>query len=274
MGISMRVGYVQTSPVLGDVARNVDSALALASGEEADLLVFPELFNTGYLFLNKEDLSKVAEPIPEGPTTKKLMRFAAEHSVSVIAGIAEKEGSKFYNSAVVINSDGDYLGTYRKLHLFSTEKLVFEPGNLGLQVFDLGKIRVGVMICFDWIFPEAARVLSLKGAHLIAHSANLVLPYAQTAMLARSIENRVFTITANRIGSEERNGMRLRFTGMSQITSPSMKVLKRATKDSVEVGVVNINPKEAENKNITELNNLWEDRRPAEYSLLVREKLG
>ncbi len=265
----MRVGYVQTSPVLGDVKRNVNSALTLASGEEADFLVFPELFNTGYLFLNKRDLAKVAEPIPEGPTTRKLMKFAAELSVSVVAGIAEREGSKFYNSAVVISSDGDHLGTYRKLHLFSTEKLVFEPGNLGLKVFSVGKVRIGVMICFDWIFPEAARVLSLKGAHLIAHPANLVLPYAQTAMLARSIENKVFTITANRIGSEERNGKRLRFTGMSQITSPSMKVLKRASEDSVEVGVVDIDPREAENKNITDLNNLWEDRRPEEYSILV-----
>ncbi len=267
----MKVGYVQTYPLLGEVERNVDSALSLASTKEADLLVFPELFNTGYLYIRKEQLAKVAEPIPEGPTTKKLMKFASEHSVIIVAGIAEVEGSKFYNSAVVISSDGDYVGKYRKLHLFSTEKFVFEPGDLGLKVFNLNGIKIGVLICFDWIFPEAARVLALKGAHLIAHSANLVLPYAQTAMLARSIENKVFTITANRIGVEEIEGMRLRFTGMSQITSPKMEVLKRAPKNSEEVGVVDIDPKEAENKKITELNDLWKDRRPPEYSLLTEE---
>ena len=268
--MEVKVGFVQTSPILGEVERNVESALLLASSKEADLLVFPELFNTGYLFLSKDELAKVAEPIPDGPTTERLMKFASEHSVSIIAGIAERDDHAFYNSAVIINSNGDYVGKYRKLHLFSTEKLVFEPGNLGLQVFDLGKIRVGVMICFDWIFPEVARVLSLKGAHLIAHPANLVLPYAQTAMLARSIENRVFTITANRIGCEERGGKKLCFTGKSQITSPDMKVLTRASEDLMEVGVVSIDPREAENKNITELNNLWEDRRPKEYYILTR----
>jgi len=101
------------------------------------------------------------------------------------------------------------LGTYRKIHLFYKEKLYFAPGENPPKVFNVNGVNIGVMICFDWIFPETARTLSLQGAELIAHPANLVLPYCQNAMITRSIENRVFTATANRVGSELREDEQL-----------------------------------------------------------------
>ena len=264
-----RVGYVQTRPLFGEVELNLSSALSLASRADADLLVFPELFSTGYLYLSKGELTKLAEPIPDGPTSKELMKFAEEHSTAVIAGLAERSRGAFYNSAIIIDERGEFRGVYRKLHLFNEEKLFFDPGDVVAGVHELSSLRVGTMICFDWIFPEVARILALKGAQLVAHPANLVLPYAQTAMLARSIENRVFTVTANRVGLEERNGKKLEFTGMSQITSPEMKQIRRASKAREEVGVAEIDPALADDKDLTDLNNLWRDRRVETYKDLL-----
>jgi len=114
-------------------------------------------------------------------------------------------------------------------------------------------VKIGVMICFDWCFPEAARILALKDAEIICHPANLVLPYAPKAMFARSIENRVFTITANRIGVEERGGERLSFIGLSQVTSPKMEVLIQAGESVEDAGVVEVDLLLARNKWITSL---------------------
>ncbi len=263
------IGYVQTRPKFGEVEENVKRALDLASKVEADLLVLPELFNTGYLFESREEALKLSEPV-EGPTVKALARFAAETSTALIAGFAELDSGVPYNSAVVVDETGDVRGVYRKVHLFNEEKVWFDPGNLGFRVFEVAGARVGVMICFDWFFPESTRVLALSGAQIIAHPANLVLPYAQTAMLARSIENRVFTVTANRVGEDLRpSGKRIGFTGQSQVTSPKMEVLVRGPRDREHVAVVTVDPSEADNKRITERNDLFQDRRPEFYGKLV-----
>ena len=116
-------------------------------------------------------------------------------------------------------------GHYRKLHLFVNEKDIFEPGDLGLPVFDRPYGRVGMQVCFDWAFPEAWRVLALKGADVICHPANLVLPgLAQSALPIYALTNRVFIATANRVGTEGE----LTFTGTSLIADPGGRVLSQA----------------------------------------------
>jgi len=127
---------------------------------------------------------------------------------------------------------------------------------------------VGVMICFDWIMPEVARTLALKGADIIAHPSNLVLPYCPAAMITRSVENRVFTVTCNRVGVEERvRGARLEFIGTSQVVSPRGEVLARAGRRGESVSVVEIDPVEARDKRVTPANDLFRDRRPRLYDL-------
>lgn len=264
-----RVGYVQNEPRFGDVEGNLERASRLVENLEADLLVFPELFSTGYLFTSIRELEKLSEDISGGRTIKFLEKISSELSCSIVAGFPEKAGKTFYNSAVAVK-EGDVAGVYRKSHLFLDEKLFFSPGDTGFNVFDLSGMKVGIMICFDWIFPEACRVLALKGAEIIAHPANLVLPYAQTAMLARSIENKVFTITANRSGEDVSGDKRLKFTGMSQITSPRMEILARAPEKGEHVAIVEIDPSEARNKRITERNDLWSDRRPELYGEITK----
>ena len=149
----MRVGFIQNNPVFGEVEYNLSKVESLLTQYTADLMILPELFSTGYHFLNQKEVLKLSEPIPEGPTTQTLIRICDKNQISIIAGIAERNENRSYNSAVVIGPNG-YLGKYRKIHLFDTEKNCFDKGDLPLKVFNIGSARVGVMICFDWRFPE------------------------------------------------------------------------------------------------------------------------
>ncbi len=264
----MRVGYLQFCPRFGNKERNLSRVEEMLHGIEADLMVLPELFNTGYLFLFKEEVARWAEPIPDGPTTRLLQCLAREKKMHIVAGLAEEAGHRLYNSAVLI-SPRDWTRTYRKSHLFMDERSFYHPGNTGFQVFDIGAARVGLMVCFDWIYPESARVLALKGADIICHPANLVLPYCQKAMITRCLENGVYAITANRTGTEARGDKRLSYSGMSQIIDPRGKILAQAGTDEEVVAVVEIDPLTARDKKVTERNDLLADRRPELYGDLT-----
>ncbi|MCK4952165.1 acyltransferase [Candidatus Bathyarchaeota archaeon] len=254
----MKVGYIQFNPVFGEKGRNVKTILKLLDEgvqQGSDLIVLPELCNTGYVFRSKKELKSLSEDVPEGETTEVLATFAREKRVYVVAGVCEREKGKYYNSAILVGPTG-FMGVYRKAHLFNREKIYFSMGDSQFIVYDVSKAKIGIMICFDWFFPEVIRILALKGAHLICHPANLVLPYCQTALLGAAIQNKIFIITANRIGVERG----VRFTGGSQILNPNMKILSKSGK-SEEVKVIEIDIKQAENKKITEYNDLWSDRR-------------
>ncbi|AEC52177.1 hydrolase related protein [Pyrococcus sp. NA2] len=259
----VKVAYVQMEPRILEPDRNYSKAEKLireAKKEGAKLVVLPELFDTGYNFENREEVFEVAQKIPEGETTTFLMDVARELEIFIVAGTAERDGNYLYNSAVVVGPGG-YIGKYRKIHLFYREKFFFEPGDMGFKVFDLGFAKVGVMICFDWFFPESARTLALKGAEIIAHPANLVMPYAPRAMPIRALENRVYTITADRVG-EERG---LKFIGRSLIASPRAEVLAMASETEEEVGVAEIDLYLARNKRLNDLNDIFKDRREEYY---------
>ena len=116
-----RVGFIQNNPVFGEVEYNLSKVESLLTQYTADLMILPELFSTGYHFLNQKEALKLSEPIPEGPTTQTLTRICDKNQISIIAGIAERDENRSYNSAVVIGPNG-YLGKYRKIHLFGTEK--------------------------------------------------------------------------------------------------------------------------------------------------------
>jgi predicted amidohydrolase len=260
----VKVGFFQFSPVRGKKNENVERAISSIRGATADLLVLPELFNTGYLFENEEELKRSAEIIPDGPTFLRLAALAAEEKVNLVFGMAEREGEVVYNSSVLVTPKGDFW-VYRKLHLFDREKLWFTPGNKELEVIDIGKARVGMMICFDWIFPEVARILTLKGAQIVCHPSNLVLAYCQSAMITRCVENGIFAVTANRTGSEEKAGIKLTFTGKSQVIGPKGEILSQANEIEEGVQTVVIDPDLALDKNFTPRNHLLNDRRTEFY---------
>ncbi len=261
----MRIALLQTRPVFGEVARNL-SRIERLCPERTDLVVLPELCTTGYQFRNGRELRSLAEP-SGGPATEFFTRLARQHRCAFAFGFAERAGGRIFNSAALVGPRG-LVGLYRKVHLFDREKDLFAPGDLGLRVFPLGRWRVGLMICFDWIFPEAARTLALAGAQLIAHPANLVLPWCQRAMVTRALENRVFCATANRVGSERRlPGRGLRFTGGSRIISPRGEVLAEGSKNREQVLLADIRPALARDKRVTRKNDLFADRRPEVYRI-------
>ena len=262
----MRVGFYQFAPVFGEVNNNLDSVIAAVSSMECDLLVLPELAMSGYQFISQEEVASLAELVPEGPTTRRLVDMAKRRDMFVVAGIAEQFQGRFYNSAVLVGPSG-FIGLYRKTHLFDEETLFFSPGDTGLQVWDIGPAKVGIMICFDWFYPEAARTLALKGAEILCHPSNLILPHCPDAMVTRCLENRVFSVTANRIGQEERGGKQaLTFIGKSEVVSPGGKILHRAQPDKEELTVVDIDVTEARDKWLNPYNELFRDRQPHLYA--------
>ena len=127
-------------------------------------------------------------------------------------------------------------------------------------------MKIGMMICFDWIFPELTRTLALKGAQIIAHPSNLVMPYCQSAMVTRCLENRVFAITANRVGRETRGDDDFTFTGKSQVTCVNGNILSAAPMGKPCVETIGIDIHHADNKSINPYNDLLKDRREDFYS--------
>ena len=256
----MRVGFLQTAPIFGDVNRNLDKVIKRLEGVEADLIVLPELFATGYQFVSKREVAELSEEIPSGQTTRRLAALARDKKIWLVAGLPERSGEKFYNSAVLIGPGG-HIGTYRKVHLFYEEKRWFKPGRQAMRSYNIGKARIGMMICFDWYFPESARALAVAGAEIICHPANLVLPHCPDAMVTRCLENRVFAITSNRFGSEKRGGRkRLTYIGKSQIVDPEGKIRFRAARDQEVLRILEIDPKKARRKWLNRYNHILRDR--------------
>ncbi len=261
----MKVGFVQFFPIFGGVARNIAKIVDMVRGQEAELWVLPELFSTGYQFKDRAEVEVLAES-EDGVTIQTLVDQARKLGTRFCGGFPERDGNAVYNSAFLVGPDG-LEAIYRKIHLFDREKEIFQAGDRGFEVVDAGGVPVGMMVCFDWIFPESARTLAMKGAQVLLHPSNLVLPHCPDSMPVRCIENRVFAVTANRIGVEERTDEALlTYIGMSQVVDPTGRILARAGRDEEVATVVEIDPARAVDKHITRRNHLFNDRRPQFYS--------
>ena len=260
----MKIAYLQFKPEFSNPETNIQKINRLVNEKEFNLLVIPELSNSGYFFTEKKELEKSSEYFGEGIFYNALKKISETKNCHIVAGFCEKEGKSFYNSSMLICPDGRK-HLYRKIHLFWDEYKWFTPGNLNFDAVEIegtfGKVKIGMMICFDWAFPEAARTLTLAGAQIICHPSNLVMPYCQKAMYARAVENRVFIITCNRIGTEEKGDKKLTFTGNSVILDTTGNYLSSASTDKEELNTIEINPSDALNKFINPENNLLTDRR-------------
>ena len=262
----MRIGFLQMRPRFGRPAENVAHILGALARVRDATIVLPELCTTGYVFRSRTELESLAEPIT-GPSIVALQALARRNRLTLCAGIAERAGHRIYNAAATMTPAGS-IAVYRKAHLFDHEKTVFDVAPSRFETVP-GARMFGVMICFDWVFPEVCRSLALRGAQVILHPSNLVLPYCQKAMTTRAIENRIFAVTCNRVGSEARGGVSLRFTGRSQIVDPLGQVLVRAPARGEALCIVRIDPRGARRKQITSRNDLFADRRPELYAALV-----
>jgi predicted amidohydrolase len=270
---SLRVAFVQGRPRFGRPEENLERGLALAATVPADLVVLPELWASGYVFSSHAEVAALAEDARTGPTARALAAAARRERRSYVSGFAERAGGRFYNSALLVGPGG-VCAVYRKLHLFEREQTWFSPGNLPLAVHRVGPARVGMLICYDWRFPEAARVLTLLGADVIAHPSNLVFPQAQNAMRTRALENRVFVVTANRTGTDDRPGGRVAFTGRSQIVGPDADVMVRAGIRQSVARAADCDLARSRRKSITPRTPILSNRRPEHYRALVAPVAG
>jgi predicted amidohydrolase len=268
----LRVGYLQFRPHFGKVSRNLRHVLAMLADVRADLIVLPELPFTGYFFADRAEVMALAEDPSDSPTLAALSQWCRERDCHMVTGFTERRHDKVFNSSLLIGPQG-LIHTYRKLHLFSSEKQCFDSGDTPLAVQQVRGAGIGMMVCFDWAFPEVTRVLALQGADIICQPANLVLGFCQQTMLTRCLENRVFAITANRFGPDKRPHGEVSFTGRSQIVAPGGQLLHRAPSQRQLVQVIEIDPALARSKSITAHNDLLGDRRPEFYGELIRPRI-
>ena len=251
----MKITVVQTSPRFLQPDRNRNEIERIINPLRSDLIVFPELATSGYNFSSKQQLRKVSELSQAGPTSQLLKKWSRKKNVAIICGYAEKSRGRYFNSALFVTPR--QVLNYRKRHLFFKEKKFFTKGNTPYPVHQWKKTKVGLMICFDWYFPEVMRALTLKGADVIAHPSNLVLPYALDGMKTRSLENGVYSATANRIGKEGK----LKFRGGSQILGTRGEILAQIKKSKTGTISSVIHPAKARNKYLTPLNHIMKDQK-------------
>lgn len=261
-----KVTVVQFKPELFEVKKNVEMVLKMIEGINTDLVVLPELAFTGYAFSSKSEIEKTWEsPLEnEGYAFKAFKEFSRDTGAAVAYGFNERYKGRYYNSSVLIKRDGTFK-IYRKTHLFYRENLFFTPGDTGFWVEDVNGINVGLAICFDWYFPESFRTLALLGADIILHPANLVLPYCQEANKIRSLENKVYIATANVYGTQINKEISYKFSGKSQLTSPTSEVLFRLPEEGDYVKTAEVDERLARDKSINEFNDLFKERKPKFY---------
>ena len=262
----MKLAVCQASGTPGDVVANLRAAREVAgraAAQGADLVVFPEAFLTGYNV--GALLGELAEP-PDGPSGRALGELARDAGVALLCGYPERDGPRVYNSAMLVDAGGERVLGYRKTHLFGpVDRAAFAPGE-SFVTAEVAGLRVGVLICFDIEFPEAARQLALLGAQLIAVPTSLMAPFdvvARTLVPARAAENQVFVAYANRVGCEGD----LLYVGQSCVCGPDGSDLARANREADELIVADVDPAAIERAR-SEYSYLAE-RRPRLYGALA-----
>ena len=232
---------------------NVKKALRLidkAAKEDANIVLLQELFNTGYIvyFFRSEKTRDLAEPIP-GPTTNIMSEKAKEHGIYLISPIFEKAGPGLYfNSAPLINPDGEIMGVQRKIHVpltSSLERYYFRPGH-EYSVFKTEYGKVGIIICYDRHFPENWRNVILRGAEVVFIPAAAYYPNWAMELRIMSYQNNVFTVAANRIGNETLNEKTISFSGTSIIVNPMGEIIAQLEENKEGIVQTSINLKEVD----------------------------
>ena len=254
----VNVGLVQMSCV-ADKGANLEKAIAKvreAAAKGAQIVCLQELFTSLY-FCDVEayDNFKLAEPVP-GPSTDALSKVAAELNVVIIASLFEKRAQGIYhNTTAVLDADGSYLGKYRKMHIPDDpsyyEKFYFTPGDLGYKLFETRYAKIGVLICWDQWYPEAARITALMGAEILFFPTAIGWHHTQdditnseqynawqTIQRSHAVANGVHVVSVNRVGLEQEGQMK--FWGGSFVSNPFGNLLYKASHDEEEIAVVEV----------------------------------
>ena len=274
----VKIACCQMEPIVGKKSDNLRKSIQMieeAASNGANLIVLPELCNSGYVFETREEAFELSEEIPSGESCKSWSKICKKLGVHIVAGINERAGDLLYNSSVVIGPN-DYVGTFRKVHLWNEENLFFEPGDLGFPVFKTPIGRISCHICYDSWFPESYRLAALQGADIVCVSTNWVpIPgqdkdreaMANILVMAAAHVNSVFIAAADRIGTERGQP----FIGQSLITSyTGWPIGGPASTDKEEIIYAEANLSDARRKrNWTEYNQPLRDRRKDVYGEML-----
>jgi predicted amidohydrolase len=268
--LTVTLAVAQLAPRIGDPEGNRDrgaAAIVAAADKGAELVVLPELCNSGYVFADAHEARALAEPVT-GPSVERWRELAQEHDLVVVAGLCELDDEGVVrNSAVVIDS-GELRAIHRKAHLWDREKLCFEPGDVPPPVVETSVGLVGVAVCYDAFFPEVMRALSLAGADVIAVPMNApVLAPPLEPLIADLITacasaqaNRVYVAQADRTGTERC----VDWVGASVIVDPDGRMLTaKAPGEALLTATVDL--ARARDKSFSERNDVLADRRPELY---------
>lgn len=251
---------MQFEPVTLDKQKNLlKIEKLLAKYEDAELLVLPEMCITGYPSTEEEQTIKYAESI-DGETVQKMIELAKKHDVCIIFGMPEIENGKLFNTSFVVGPEG-YITKHQKTHLFMDEVEGFTPGETKPHIFEYKGYKIGLGVCYDYMFPEFWRKMALEGAVLFCNTANFVSQYGFPMMQSRSIENGVFSVTANRVGTEGE----ILYKGGSEIVDNRGHVLEKANDYEEDVYLADLDLDLAKDKVWNQWNDVHADRRPEMY---------
>ena len=256
---------------------NAVSAIGTAASQGAQVVCLQELFYGPYFCqVQDADYYSYTEQIPDGPTTQLMCELADQHNMVLVVPMYEQEQpGVYYNTAVVIERDGEVVGKYRKTHIPHVgpcfwEKFYFKPGNLGYPVFHTSVGRIGLIICYDRHFPEIGRALGLKGAELVFNPSATVESLSkylwELEQPAHAVANGYWIAAINRVGVEEPLST-ARFYGSSYFCDPRGQIIARASDSKDEVLVADLDLDK-----IREVRDTWQflrDRRPETYGELT-----
>jgi predicted amidohydrolase len=272
---TVRVACAQIEPAIGRNAANLaktEEWITRAAEDGVEIIVFPELANSGYVFKSREQAMALSEEIPGGPTVTRWQALAEEKNIIIVGGIDERAGETLYNSAVLIEPK-TVPRVYRKLHLWDQENRYFEPGNVGIPVFTTRLAKIAMLICYDCWFPEAIRSCALQGADIVCIPTNWVpIPgqvpdkqaMANILVQAAAHSNSIYIAAADRIGIERGQ----KFIGQSLIVSYTGWPLAGPAGETDEALIVTDLPVTAAKaaRAWGEFNNVISDRRPDVYA--------
>jgi len=270
----LRVACCQINPKIGDKTENLQSTLdwiKKSVERNAELIILPELCTSGYVFNSREEAYSLAEPVPGGESIKAWEKAAKNHKIYLVAGLAEEENYRLFNTAVLIGPDG-YIGKYRKLHLWYEENLFFEEGDSRLPLFYTPWGRIGMMVCYDMWFPEVARIYAIRGADILVIPTNWPEPrgdgeipdITDKILISQAHLNGIYIAACDRIGSERG----IAFKGRSIIVNPDGKVKAGpGSSEKEELMMANCNLSDSRNKRKSKYNDTMNDRRVDVYNL-------
>jgi N-carbamoylputrescine amidase len=273
----MLVACIQMEPVIGDKPRNVSRSAGLirsAAEHGADLVVLPELANTGYVFRDRQEAVDLAEPVPGGETTAVWSELASRHQLTIVAGIAERDGATLFNSAAIVGPNG-YLGRFRKVHLWGDEKKIFAGGDLGFPVYQAPFGRVAIAICYDVWFPETFRAAAFQQADILCVPTNWVpMPgqpsdrqaMANTLVMAGAHSNNLVVACADRVGIERGQP----FEGQSLIVDRrGWPIAGPASRQHEEILFAEVDLDPGSRRGVSADNDVLQDRRPDVYAKIA-----